>query len=121
MRKWILAAVVVLFASTASSSTAVAQEGRGGGMRQRMMELMFKDITLSDAQKAQVDTIQAKYQKEMPTFTPGQTPSDADRDKRTELMGKHRTEIRAILTDEQKVQFDRNIAEMPRGGRRPPE
>lgn len=120
MRKWIFAVAVALLASAVGSSPAAAQ-GRGGeGMRQRMMEMMFKDITLTDAQKAQVDSIQAKYQKEMPAFTPGQPPSDADRQKRMELMEKQRGEIRAVLTDEQKVQFDKNIAEMPRGGRRPP-
>lgn len=89
-------------------------------MRQRMTEMMFKDITLTDAQKAQVDSIQVKYQKEMPAFTPGQPPSDADRAKRMELMQKQREEIRAVLTEEQRVQFDKNLADMPRGGRRPP-
>ena len=70
MRKWIFAVAIALLASVVASSPAVAQ-GRGGeGMRQRMMEMMFKDITLTDAQKAQVDSIQAKYQKEMPAFTP---------------------------------------------------
>ena len=121
MRKWILAVVVVLLAGAVGPNTAAAQGGgRGPEMRQRMMEMMFKDITLSDAQKAQIDTIQAKYQKEMPAFTPGQPPSDADRQKRMQLMEKQRGEIRGVLTDEQKVQFDKNIAEMPRGGRRPP-
>jgi len=85
-----------------------------------MMEMMFKDITLTDAQKGQVDSIQVRYQKEMPAFTPGQQPSDADRQKRMELMQKQREEIRAVLTEQQRVQFDKNIADMPRGGRRPP-
>lgn len=120
MRKWIFAVAIALLASVVGSSPAVAQ-GRGGeGMRQRMMEMMFKDITLTDAQKAQVDSIQSKYQKEMPAFTPGQPPSDADRAKRMELMQKQRDEIRAVLTEEQRVQFDKNLADMPRGGRRPP-
>lgn len=120
MRKWIFAVAIALVASVVGSSPAVAQARGGEGMRQRMMEMMFKDITLTDAQKAQVDSIQAKYQKEMPAFTPGQPPSDADRAKRMELMQKQRDEIRAVLTDEQRVQFDKNLAEMPRGGRRPP-
>jgi Spy/CpxP family protein refolding chaperone len=119
VKQWIIAAAVIVLATVAGAGTAVAQD-RGADMRQRMMEMMFKDITLTDAQKAQIDTIQAKYQKEMPAFTPGQPPSDTDREKRRELMQKQRTEIRGVLTDEQKVQFDRNIAEMPRGGRRPP-
>ena len=119
MRKWIFAVALALLASVVGSNTAVAQ-GRGEGMRQRMAEMMFKDITLTDAQKAQIDSIQAKYQKEMPAFTPGQPPSDADRAKRMELMQKQREEMRAVLTDEQRVQFDKNLADMPRGGRRPP-
>ena len=119
MRKWMIAAAVVVLASVAGASPAAAQD-RGADMRQQMMEMMFKDITLTDVQKAQIDTIQAKSRKEMPAFTPGQPPSDADRQKRRELMQKQRDEIRGVLTDAQKVQFDRNIAEMPRGGRRPP-
>ena len=119
MKKWIIAAAVIALATVAGPGTAVAQ-GRGADMRQRMMEMMFKDITLTDGQKAQIDTIQVKYQKEMPAFTPGQQPSDADREKRRTLMQKQREEIRGVLTQEQKVQFDRNIADMPRGGRRPP-
>ena len=121
MKKWFFAVAIMMLASVAGSNTAAAQGGGAASMRQRMTELMFKDISLTDAQKAQVDTIQAKYQKEMPAFTPGEQPSDADRQKRRELMEKQRGEIRAVLTDEQKMQFDKNLAEMPRGGRRPPE
>ena len=83
----------------------------------RMMEMMLQGITLTDAQKAKVDSITAKYQKEMPAMTPGTPPSPEDRQKRMELMQKQQADIKAVLTDEQKAVFDKNLANMP--GRRP--
>lgn len=120
MRKWIIAVAVAALASLVSGPEAAAQERGRQGMQQRMMEQLFKDITLTDAQKAQVDSIVVKYQKEMPAMTPGQPMSDADREKRMELMQKRNADFRGVLTDEQKTQFDKNLAEMPRGPRRPP-
>jgi len=111
VKKWILA---VALAAIASSLSAPAAQAQGGGMRGpgRMMEMLMKDITLTEAQKAQVDSIQAKYQKEMPAFTPGTPPSPEDREKRMGLMQKQNADIRAVLTDEQKAIFDKNLEEM---------
>ncbi|MGQ0646670.1 MAG: hypothetical protein ACT4P7_03805 [Gemmatimonadaceae bacterium] len=118
MKKWIFAVAVAAFVTSVSAPAAMAQgggQGRGGA---RMMETLMKDITLTDAQKAQVDSIQAKFQKEMPAFTPGTPPSPEDRQKRMDLMQKQQAEIRALLTDEQKVVFDKNV-ETLRNARRP--
>ena len=90
---------------------------RGGA---RMMEMLMKGITLTEAQKAQTDSIQATYAKEMPQFTPGTPPSSEDRQKMMDTRQKQNADIRALLTDEQKVIFDKNLAEMPQG-RRPGE
>lgn len=116
MKKWILAAAVAAITTVAVPS-AQAQGGPppGGGMRGgpgRMMEMMMRGITLTDAQKTQVDSIQAKYQKDMPAFTPGSPPSPEDRQKRMEVMQKQNADIRAILTDEQKAIWDKNQEEM---------
>ncbi len=113
MKKWILAVAIAAVASAASAPVAMAQGGGGGGRGgARMMEMMMQGITLTDAQKAQVDSIQAKFQKEMPAMTPGNPPSDADRQKMMDLRQKQNAEIRAVLTDEQKTVFDKNMETM---------
>lgn len=94
--------------------------GQGPGRQNRMMEMMFHDITLTDAQKAKVDSIVAKYRAEMPAFTPGSQPSEEDRAKRRELQQKQQADIRAVLTKEQQAQFDKNLEQMRQQGGRPP-
>ena len=122
MKKWLFAVAIAAIASTVGSNVATAQGGGGGGMGRggaRMMEMLMKGITLTDAQKAQVDSIQAKYQKEMPQMTPGTPPSAEDRQKMMDLRQKQNAEIRAVLTDEQKTVFDKNQEEMRANMRRP--
>ncbi len=121
MKKLVVALATALVAAALTGSNAQAQGGGGGGRGMgggaRMMEMMMQGITLTAAQKQQVDSITAKYQKEMPAFTPGTPPSPEDRQKRMELMQKQQADIKAVLTDEQKAVFDKNVANMP--GRRP--
>jgi Spy/CpxP family protein refolding chaperone len=86
---------------------------RGGGMG----GMLLKDITLSDAQKEQVKTIREKYvpqqmQLRKVVQATGAPPDDATRAKMTELRNQQSAEIRAILTADQQVIFDRNVAEM---------
>ena len=111
-----------------SAATARAQEpqpqGRGGG-RGMQMQMMFKDITLTDAQKAQVDSVMAKYRPQMQALRQ-EMQGGGDREtlmqKNRELMTKQRDEIKAILTDEQKKAFDKNVEEMQqRMQNRPPQ
>ena len=110
--KYLLGAAIVL--SMAAPAARAQQGGPPPGMRGpgRMMEMLLKDITLDVTQKAQVDSIRARYQKERPPMTPGEMPDEAARTKRRESMMKEQGEIRTILTDEQKVTFDKNVAEM---------
>jgi Spy/CpxP family protein refolding chaperone len=119
MKKLLVAVSGVVLAMSLAGSDVQAQGGGGGrGMGgARMMETMMQGITLTDVQKAKVDSIVAKYQKEMPQMTPGSPPSPEDRQKRMELMRKQQDEIKAVLTAEQKAVFDKNLANMP--GRRP--
>ncbi|HEX4932174.1 MAG TPA: hypothetical protein VFV33_03290 [Gemmatimonadaceae bacterium] len=108
-----LAVALILMAFAAP--TAHAQGGPpGGGMRggARMMEMLMQGITLDDAQKAKVDAIQARYQKEMPPFTPGEPPAPEAMQKRRELMAKQQDEIRGVLTADQQKVYDKNLAEM---------
>lgn len=84
-------------------------DGRGGA---RMSEMLMKDITLNDSQKAKVDSIQAAYRKEMPAFTRGERPDEASRTKRRELMTRQHDDVRGVLDADQQKLFDRNVAEM---------
>jgi Spy/CpxP family protein refolding chaperone len=86
---------------------------RGGGMG----GMLLKDITLTDAQKDQIKTIREKYvprQLELrkAVQATGGPPDEATRAKMTELQTQQSTEIRAVLTADQQVQFDKNLAEM---------
>ena len=101
--------------------------GMGGGrgmMVARPNPALFKDITLSDAQRAKIDSIQAKGREEMMAMMQG---GGQDMSAMREVMGQFRAkqiaDIRAVLTPEQQATFDKNAAEAPQGGpggRRPP-
>ena len=86
---------------------------RGGGMG----GMLLKDITLTDAQKAQIKTIREKYvpkQLELrkAVQATGAPPDEATRAKMTELQTQQSAEIRAILTADQQKTFDHNLHEM---------
>ncbi|MEK0431068.1 MAG: hypothetical protein RL139_872 [Gemmatimonadota bacterium] len=131
----LLAAVVL------SASTLAAQGGQGGpppggmgggrggmggqgGMMGRQNEMLFKDITLTAAQQAKVDSIQAKGREEMMAMMQsGGQDRSALREVMMQARAKQMTDIRAVLTADQQTTFDKNLAEMPQGGqggRRPP-
>lgn len=128
--RMLAAAAMVLVASTAA-----AQGGGGGGgmgqgggmdraaMQARQNEMLFKDITLTDAQKAKIDTIQTKARTDQQALMQGGGMQDpATREKMMAIRTKVNTDIRAVLTPEQQTQFDKNLAAMPQGGgRRPPQ
>ena len=88
-------------------------EMRGG---RGMGGMLLKDITLTDAQKAQIKTIRDKYvPQQMELRKAAQATGsmdDATRAKMTDLQTKQAAEIRAILTADQQTQFDKNLAEM---------
>ena len=104
IRAFALLAVLVAFVAPA----ALAQGGGppGGQGRGRQMEMLMKDITLTDVQKASVDSIVQSYRAQMPAFTPGQPPDSAARAKRGEVMTKQNAAIRAILTPDLQKVFD---------------
>ena len=96
-----------------AASTAVAQstpsEGRNSG--RRGAAALLRGIELTEAQKAQADSVNAKFRALMPAFVQGEQPDSATRAKRTEVMGKQTEALRLILTDEQKKIFDANVTE----------
>jgi Spy/CpxP family protein refolding chaperone len=101
------------------ASVASAQDGQGQGERRQggMGGMLLKDITLTDAQKAQVKTIREKYlpqQMELRKAAQGTggPPDEATRSKMMDLQEKQAAEIRAILTADQQKVFDGNLKEM---------
>ena len=99
-------------------SATLAQAQAGGAQQQgerrggRNMEL--NGIELTDAQKVQLETIQKKYQPEMLSIR-NDMMNGGDRaelmKKAAELREKSAKDIRAILTPDQQVVFDKNLAE----------
>ena len=121
----ILAAAAVMLVA----STAAAQGGGGGGqgmdraaMQARQNEMLFKGITLSEAQKAKIDTIQTKARADQQAMMSGGGMQDPTaREKMMAMRTKVNADIRGVLTADQQTIFDKNLAEMPQGGgRRPP-
>jgi Spy/CpxP family protein refolding chaperone len=101
------------------ASVAAAQDSQGQGERRQggMGGMLLKDITLTDAQKAQIKTIRDKYvpqQMELrkATQATGGPPDEATRSKMMDLQEKQAAEIRAILTADQQKVFDGNLKEM---------
>ncbi|MEP6990225.1 MAG: hypothetical protein ABJA80_04775, partial [bacterium] len=87
------------------------QQGGGRGGRPNMQ---MKDITLSAEQQAKVDEINKKYSPEMQEIRDAmQAGGDraASMKKMGELRAKMAPEIRAVLTADQQVVFDKNAAD----------
>ena len=113
----------------AGSAVATAQDPQPQGQRQgggRGMGMLMQGITLTPEQQTKVDSINAKYATERRAIMQDEgLDQDARRAKGRELMGKQRDEIKAVLTDEQKKVFDKNVedmqARMQQGGGRPPQ
>jgi len=99
---------MVAFAAPA----AYAQGGGGGGRGGRQMEMLMQGITLTDAQKAAVDSIGQAFRARMPAFTPGQPMDSTARAKRLEVMQQQYAAVRAVLTADQQKAFDKNLEDM---------
>ena len=112
-----LAASLFLLAMAAPQVHAQGGGMGGGGGRGRMTGMLFKDITLTNAQKTQTDSIMAAYRPQMQALGPmrggeGAPPDSASMAKRRELMSKEYADLRKVLTPEQQTTFDKNVAEM---------
>ena len=137
------AALAAAGVAQAQGTGAPAQHQHGGGMRGQMMgpggrggmmmeQMLFKGITLTDAQKAKLDTIHQQFRTAMqaqrgqgrPDFSAiREARQKGDTATANKLMAEqhakmetqqqaHLATIRMILTPEQQKQFDANVAEM---------
>ncbi len=108
------------------AGSAAAQGGGGGGMgggqqmdpaamAQRQIDMLFKDITLTDANKAKAVEIITKAM----TESRGIDRAAADaQEKRAAITKKRNDDLKALLSDADKAKFDANVAAMPAGGGR---
>jgi Spy/CpxP family protein refolding chaperone len=118
---WIRMAIAgVAFLGVASVASAQAPHGGPGGHRMgrgEMSKMLFAGIELTDAQKDQIQKINEKYRAEREALRPTerQTPGstdDATRAKMSELRTRSNAEYRAVLTADQQVIFDKNLADL---------
>lgn len=123
--------ILVAAASLAIAAPVYAQGGGGGGggggqqmtPEQRLArnkELLFKEITLTPAVSAKVDTILVAFttkQTEMMTAArAGGGDMAAMGEARTKLTAERNAALKALLTtDADKAKFDANVAAMPVG------
>ena len=110
VRLAMMAAAMFLGVSTVAQAQDPQQQSRGN--RPNMAAVLFKDITLTPAQQAKSDSIQAKYREQMQALRSAGGDQQEMRAKGRELQEKQRDELKAILTDDQKKVFDKNVEEM---------
>jgi Spy/CpxP family protein refolding chaperone len=105
----LVAALLIGGAAIASAQGAMQQ----GGQARRNMQL--DGIELTDAQKVKLEEIQKKYQPEMMALR-AEFQNGGDRaelmKKGASLRERSSAEIRAILTSDQQVVFDKHTADM---------
>lgn len=107
---------------TVVSVGAQAQGGGGGGMGRGgagQRTAMFQEITLTPAQTASVDSIYtastAKTMELRKDMQQGQPMDPALREKMNAINTDREAAIKKLLTPEQLTQFEKNLANMPRG------
>jgi hypothetical protein len=116
--------VASMFLGITTVSRAQDTQPQGRPSRGNQAAVLFKDITLTEAQTAKRDSIVAKYREQQQAIRAemqGGGDRDAAMGKLRDLSAKQREEFKAILTDEQKKVFDKNAEEMQqRMQQRPP-
>jgi Spy/CpxP family protein refolding chaperone len=111
-------ALCVGMTSVAAAQGQPEPQGQGEMRRgQGMGGMLLKDITLTDAQKAQIKSIREKYLPQQMELrkaaqATGGPPDGATRAKVMDLQEKQAAEIRAVLTPDQQKIFDQNLKEM---------
>lgn len=127
MMKKLKLTLAVLLVFTLTTATALAQsggqrnnnQGNQQGQRQRMsyserqeqrLTQLTKDLSLNEEQVTKAKALNTKYDKKFTELrNSATTPEErqAQRGKLREAMGEYDTEFKTILTDEQKVKYDK--------------
>jgi Spy/CpxP family protein refolding chaperone len=105
---------VALSAVATSVSSAQQQPEQASQNRRGMGGTILRGITLTEAQKAQQKVIREKYAPQMMAIrkTSQTSGTPMDQAKLNQVRAAQVAELRAILTAEQQVIFDRNLAEL---------
>ncbi len=109
-------------ATTAQGPMQGPMQGRGRGMMmdpKAQVEMMSKQLNLTDEQKPKVQAILEDRQKQMQALRADSSLAPADRrPKMMAIMQSSDEKIKALLTDEQKTKFDTMMSQMRgrRGG-----
>lgn len=101
---------VAIVAFVIAASPARAQGGGGG--QGRGMQALMNGITLTDKQKASVDSITQAFRAQMPPMQQGTPPDSATRAKMGEVRQKQYAAVRGVLTADQQKVFDKNLEDM---------
>jgi Spy/CpxP family protein refolding chaperone len=115
-----VAAMFVAVSTVAKAQDAQQQGGRrgGGGGAGRITAVLKDSMHVSDAIVAKADSIQKAYAAQQAPLMEAMRGGDADaRTKMMDLRNKQTADIKALLTDEQKAQFDKIMAAFPQGRR----
>ena len=109
-----MVAALTLSVSTIARAQDPQPQGQGGGRGRGMnMQALLKDVNPTPAQQAQIDSITKKYGAERQSLMEAARGGDQEaRGKMRELMTKQTDAIKAVLTDDQKKIFDKNVEEM---------
>jgi Spy/CpxP family protein refolding chaperone len=119
-----LVAAMLVGGTTVAAAQDAQPQGRQGG-RPNMMAMLMTGITLTADQQVKVDSINKKFDDARATLRADQSlEMDARRAKGRELQTKQADEVKALLTADQKMVFEKNQADaaarMQQGGGRPP-
>ena len=126
MKRLQVLTVAVLLAAASTQAYGQNQQGqrRGGG---DPFAMMLQGITLSAEQQAKIDSLGRQMMAEMQAMRADTTMEvEARRAKGREMRSKQMEAVKAMLTDEQKKVFEKNVADMQArmqqgGGQRPPQ
>src|SRR5450432_806263 len=108
----------VAMCTAALCSVPMMAQGGGGGGRMQMtpearVAAIDKAVTLTDDQKTKITAIYTADAKKMADLRAAQDPDM--RTKMTAMRTDENTQIKALLTDDQKPKFDAYLAAMPQG------
>jgi periplasmic protein CpxP/Spy len=123
IRKYATRLGAVALCTAALCATPLMAQGGGGGGRGGMtpdaqVAAIDKAVTLTDAQKPKVLAIVTDSQKKMADLRSAGGDPQSMRPKMAEIRDGQNTQIKALLTDDQKTKYDAYLAAQPQGGGR---
>lgn len=121
MNRMIRMATMAAAMCLAVSAVSKAQDQQGKRPMGGGIMALLDSVKASDAVKAKADSIVKSFQAlNAPLMEAARAGDSTARGKMGENRKKQTEAIKALLTDEQKAQFEKIQAAMPQGGRRPP-